>query len=125
MRNKGPAFISWNIKLMPVSNTADVTICDSLECRRYEARTLTISTGRFVPNTSPRSILVKFATYRARQEAFMLKLKLKEYGHNKVFFNEVLTNTRAILLLHARGLAKSGRVEGAWSPDGSVLLSSP
>ncbi|WAQ93534.1 hypothetical protein MAR_006005 [Mya arenaria] len=51
-----------------------------------------------------------------------LKSKLKECGHNKVFFNEDLTKTRANLLFHARGLAKSGRVEGAWSSDGSILV---
>lgn len=78
--------------------------------------------GRVVHDAPPRSILVKFATYRARQKFYLRKTKLKEAGHKRVFVNEDLTRPRSNLLFHARSLVKAGRIEGAWSSDGTVLV---
>ena len=41
--------------------------------------------------TRHRDIIVKFATYRSRQNFYKLRTKLKDSGHNGEFVNEDLT----------------------------------
>jgi len=75
------------------------------------------------PNPSkPRDIIVKFTSYRARQKVYLKRSKLKDVGYNKTFINEDLTAKRSSLLFNARALVKSGRLLGAWSSDGTILI---
>ena len=70
----------------------------------------------------PRDIIVKFATYRYRQEFYKRRTLLKERNHSGVFVNEDLTKHRSSLLYNARSLAKVELVKGAWSSDGNILV---
>ena len=71
---------------------------------------------------SPRSIIVKFATYRARASFYKARVKLRSVGYNRVFVNEDLTKRRSTMLYLARTLVKSEKLAGAWSTDGRVLV---
>ena len=70
----------------------------------------------------PRDVIVKFATYRARQNFFKRRTTLKDSGYRGVFVNEDLTRQRSSLLYEARKLLKSAVVKGAWSADGTILV---
>lgn len=70
----------------------------------------------------PRDVIVKFATYRARQNFFKRRTTLKDSGYRGVFVNEDLTRQRSSLLYEACKLLKSAVVKGAWSADGTILV---
>ena len=70
----------------------------------------------------PREIIVKFATYRSRQNFYKHRTSLKDNGYQGVFINEDLTKSRSNLLYEARQLYKSGQLKGAWSADGNILV---
>ncbi len=70
----------------------------------------------------PREMIVKFATYRARQKVIRNRTALKTSGHTGVFVNEDLTQFRSELLYEARQLVKAKKIAGAWSSDGTVLV---
>ncbi|MEW8545707.1 MAG: hypothetical protein AB2693_19470 [Candidatus Thiodiazotropha sp.] len=70
----------------------------------------------------PRDIIVKFATYRARADFYKKRTSLKDSGYLRVFVNEDLTRRRSGQLYQARVLMKSGRLKGAWSSDGTILI---
>lgn len=70
----------------------------------------------------PREIIVKFATYRSRQDFYRRRISLKDKGYQGVFINEDLTRCRSNLLFEARQLYKSGQLKGAWSADGNILV---
>ena len=70
----------------------------------------------------PRDIIIKFATYRARQKFYTKRTSLKDRGHAGVFLNEDLTKTRINLLYKARMKVKSLCLKGAWSADGTLLI---
>lgn len=70
----------------------------------------------------PRDIIVKFSTYRMRQNFFKHRTALKDSGYRGVFVNEDLTRQRSTLLYEARKLFKSSLIKGAWSSDGTILV---
>lgn len=70
----------------------------------------------------PREIIVKFATYRSRQNFYKRRTSLKDNGYEGVFVNEDLTKFRSNLLYEARKLYKSEHLKGAWSADGNILV---
>lgn len=70
----------------------------------------------------PREIIIKFATYRSRQNFYRRRTNLKDKGYQGVFVNEDLTKCRSNLLFEARQLYKSGQLKGAWSADGNILV---
>ena len=70
----------------------------------------------------PRDIIIKFATYRARQKFYTKRTSLKDRGHAGVFLNEDLTKTRINQLYKARMKVKSLCLKGAWSADGTILI---
>ena len=72
--------------------------------------------------TKTRDILVKFATYRARQRLYSARSSLKKTVHNGVFLNEDLTKSRSKLLWEARQKVKGNFLWGAWSADGRLFL---
>ena len=88
--------------------------------------------GAALPNldlwtTNPpgRVVMVKFATYRARELVYKAKTNLKSFnsdnpGH-KIFVNEDLTKFRANLCYEARKLRNQGLRE-VWTHDGRVLV---
>lgn len=71
-----------------------------------------------------RDIIVKFATYRARERLFANRSKLKESELNGVYLNEDLTKKRSKLLYEARTLVKADTPSllGAWSSNGTILV---
>ncbi len=77
--------------------------------------------GKPSPN-KPRDIIVKFTSYRARQELYLCRKELKDHGFEKTFINEDLTAKRSALLFSARSLTKTGHLLGAWSSDGKILI---
>ena len=63
----------------------------------------------------PQPIIVKFTSYRARQDVFMAKRRLKG---TKVVITENLTRRRIDLLNWANGLQS---VNAAWTSDGRII----
>ena len=75
------------------------------------------------PDTNKkRDILVKFATYRARQRIYGARANLKKTTYNGVYVNEDLTKSRSKLLWEARQKVKGDFLWGAWSADGRLFL---
>ncbi|XP_052271465.1 uncharacterized protein LOC127872172 [Dreissena polymorpha] len=70
--------------------------------------------------SKPRDIIVKLTSYRAK--LYLRRSKLKDVGYKSTFINEDLTSKRSSLLFNARALVKSGRLLGAWSSDGTILI---
>ena len=93
----------------------------------------------------PRSVLVKFATYRARDSVYRRKKNLKQVNQErnqtsqeqdtqtvnqqsasrtkpKIFINEDLTKLRSNLLWAARKKKKDGKLQDCWTWDGSVQI---
>ena len=70
-----------------------------------------------------RSILVKFATYRARQAFLSNRKKLKTSVKWKdVYISEDLTKKRSEILFYARQLVKQGKLKAAFSLDGRIFI---
>ena len=69
-----------------------------------------------------RDILVKFATYRARQRLYDKRSSLKNSEYDGVFLNEDLTKSKSKLLYQARLKVKSNYLQGAWSMDGRLFI---
>ena len=76
------------------------------------------------PPPAPRPILVKLATYRARKRIMDLRGSLKNSTRG-IFLSEDLTRKRSELLYKARVLKRAGRINGAWSADGNILILDP
>lgn len=73
-------------------------------------------------STKSRDILVKFATYRARQKLFKKRSSLKNSEYKRCFVNEDLTKKRNTLFFEARKLKRDKAVVDAWTSDGTVLV---
>ena len=76
-------------------------------------------------NPPGRVIMVKFATYRARELVYKTKTNLKSYNSDnpdhKIFINEDLTKFRANLCYEARKFRNQSLRE-VWTHDGRVLV---
>lgn len=73
--------------------------------------------------TTPKGIIVKFATYRARANFYRKRVSLK--GNNdfpNVFINESLTATRSKIFKLTRKLVKDNKINQCWTYDGQVYL---
>ncbi|ELU12157.1 hypothetical protein CAPTEDRAFT_204702 [Capitella teleta] len=68
----------------------------------------------------PRAILAKLATYRSRKRIVDLRPQTKTLPD--VFRNEDLTKKREDLLYKARVLRRAGKIQGAWSAVGNMLI---
>ena len=71
----------------------------------------------------PSAIIVKFATYRARNNFYRKRAGLKgnlKFPH--VFINEDLTSKRNKLFKAARKLVKDQLLTSAWTFDGRVYI---
>lgn len=70
-----------------------------------------------------RDILVKFATYNARQRLFMKRRELRDKDTMKhIFLNEDLTQTRSKLLYEARCLVRVNKLKAAYAYDGRLFV---
>lgn len=69
--------------------------------------------------SKPRSIIVKFTSYRYRSRVMSQRSKLK--GTNK-YINEDLTRKRTQVLFHCRAEKREGRLRDCWSSDGRILV---
>ena len=70
----------------------------------------------------PKAIIVKFATFRARQKLYRSRVQLKTSGYEGVFVNEDLTHFRTNLLYKARQQCKLGKLDSCWSDNGNILV---
>ena len=80
---------------------------------------------RSAPGASPRhrDIIVKFATYNAKQRLFQKRMDLREIEERQnVFVNEDLTRTRSKLLYNARTLMRAKTLKSAYSSDGKIFI---
>ena len=78
--------------------------------------------GRKENDKKTRPLLVKFATYQARDSVFRAKSRLKSAETRGIFVNEDLTRQRAQLFYNARQLKKTGKIADCWTYDGKILL---
>lgn len=70
-----------------------------------------------------RKIIVKFTTYRARQNLFSQRKKLSETTNwSGVFINEDLTARRSKLLFDARQLKRAKKLRAAYSSGGKIVV---
>lgn len=70
-----------------------------------------------------RDIIVKFATYRARQKLITERKKLRDMPDlDTVYINEDLTMARSKLLYDARRLVKAKLLKSAYSSDGRIFV---
>lgn len=71
----------------------------------------------------PRDIIIKFTTYRARQQMFSRRSELKHSKvFERVFINEELTRLRGEVFYNARRLVKSKHLKSAWTSNGVILV---
>lgn len=103
--------------IMDICETAraDITIADIDRIHRVGKPPATDS-------SKPRSVIVKFATYRARRKVHILRRDiLRQEG---IFVNEDLTRARSSLFYEARQLCngKYRKLNGAWTSDGVILV---
>ena len=103
---------------------------DKLECNIEASDIDRIHRSGPVQQGKTRQVLVKFATYQARQRVLKSKAKLRQLAEDEaeedeepriLFFNEDLTKRRATTLWKLRGLKKQKKVQDCWSFDGTVL----
>ena len=103
--------------------------------------------GKPDARSTPRQILIKFATYRSRQRVYKERKKIRVPKSNPqaptttdeesrdeaaqeeddgpqavIYINEDLTKKRATLLWKARNLVKDKQIRGCWSNDGRVFI---
>ena len=71
----------------------------------------------------PRDIIIKFATYRARQKLYKRRTQLRRSDKYKgTFINEELTRKRSELFYNARQLVKDKHFGKSWTSDGIVFI---
>ena len=110
-----------------INNTLGVTMCTDQIDRMHRV-------GKKIADR-PRPILVKFATYRARDKVMRSRRALKDISQSRtedggtqgqvqsrIFINEDLTKLRSNLLYHARQLKKQKKLQDCWTWDGVVLI---
>ena len=67
-------------------------------------------------------MIVKFATYRARNRVFRAKAQLRQSDVQNIFINEDLTRERSELFYKARRMKKTRQIMDCWTSDGKILL---
>lgn len=76
--------------------------------------------------STPRSIVVGFTSYRARQKLYSARSKLARQhagdAGKDIYLNEHLTPKRAQLAVSARKLKKDGIVQDTWTSDGKIFI---
>ena len=70
-----------------------------------------------------RAIIVKFTSYRARQQLYGVRRNLrKSERYKNTYINEDITAYRSKILFSARNLVRSGKLKAAYSGDGKIFL---
>ena len=70
-----------------------------------------------------RDIIVKFATYNARQRLYVKRKNLRQTESLKnIFINEDLTKKRSKLLYDARCLVRTKKLKSAYASDGKIFV---
>ena len=73
--------------------------------------------------TTPKAIIVKFASYRARDKFFKNRSALKgNRKFHKVFINEDLTSSRSKIFRKCRKLFKDNCINSCWTHDGRIYI---
>ena len=67
---------------------------------------------------TPRPVIVKFISYRAREQVYKARRSLPQGVH----INEDLTQATARLAYQARQLRRNGQIEDTWTYDGRVFI---
>ncbi|ELU08188.1 hypothetical protein CAPTEDRAFT_202886 [Capitella teleta] len=76
--------------------------------------------GRRNPDR-PRSVIVKFSTYRARQSVMKMKKNIKTRLPS-TFLNEDLTKERSTFLYKARQMKRQKQITDCWTHDGAIVF---
>ena len=96
----------------------DINIDEIDRCHRLGKKRGQVDTKR-----RPREIIIKFATYRARQKFYKKRTSLRSSrATSGVYVNKHLTRKRSELYYNARQLVKNNRVRRTWTSDGSIFL---
>ena len=77
------------------------------------------------PVKKHRDIILKFATYNARNRLFNERKFLRETDNEdlkSIFLNEDLTKRRSEILFEARKLRRSNKLLAAYSSDGKIIV---
>lgn len=70
-----------------------------------------------------RDIIVKFATYNAKQRLYSKRKDLRENEDMRhLYINEDLTRLRSKLLFDARCLVRAGKLKAAYASDGKIFV---
>ena len=67
----------------------------------------------------PRAIIIKFATYRARQRVVMQRKLIKDTDY---YINEDLTRARSTMLYKARVMKRQKLIKETWTHDGAFVI---
>jgi hypothetical protein len=76
-------------------------------------------------NPKHRALLIKFATYRARNAVFSKRSELFDSGkprNEAIYVNEDVTPKRAKQLYELRKLKKANKIKDAWTHDGNIVI---
>lgn len=75
------------------------------------------------PNNKPRTVLVKFNNYSARQKIFSQRSQLRKNERGaEIYINEDLTKARSNLLWHARKEKRDRKINDCWTFDGNLMI---
>lgn len=70
-----------------------------------------------------RDIIVKFATYNARQRLYRKRKDLRDNEDTRhLYINEDLTRLRSKVLFDARCLVRTGKIKAAYASDGKIFV---
>lgn len=114
------------VQSSPSENTDDIVLKIASACNADIKPTdidRSHRVGKTPTWTKPRAIIVKFATYRARDRFFRGRSNLKDNNtYRKVYINEDLTANRNSLFQKARQLVKDKDLKQAWTFDGRIYV---
>ena len=114
------------------TDAAILEICGQMKVEpKVEPKDIAVShrVGKPGQRTTPRQIIVKFATRNTREHAFKARTELKNVNNAeenkdkpKIFINEDLTKLRAGLAKKARSLKTAGKLLDTWTMYGKILV---
>lgn len=117
-------------------NTDEIVldVCSSMKLEpmlKPEDISVSHRVGKKDPNRSPRQIIVRFTSRKARERVYRSRTALRDVNRARtgpnattpgIFINEDLTSRRAKLASKARQMAKDGQFRDTWTYMGNVIV---
>jgi hypothetical protein len=97
----------FNTQLKVPISTADISVAHRLRPKKDD-------------KTAP--IIVSFTSLKARDAVYRARRGLKDYKDHRIYINEDLTRTVVELFRQARELVKEGKLIGAWTAGGVLVV---